>query len=795
MPFTDDAALSERARNLGSFNGMERVLVDIVVDEAHLEVFFFNTNQLAQILASPAPPNQRFPISGGHRLPAGSATGLVQVTAVQPGSTPLSLLLVVKPIGDYSTYTLSVEFANIDPVFSELEFKFRPGCFTNDCAPEWAPAPPPNRDPLIDYLAKDYDSFRHTLITAMKQRVAGWTPTSEADLSVVLIDLISAVGDELSDYQDRVMNEAYLLTARKRVSLARHARLMDYHIYEGNQASTWLLLKGPAQTLAPGFAFFSGDAIHDPDAQIFLSRDPVSIDPRLDALELYTWGDTRPALTAGDTGADIYQPGWTPLQAQQLRDQINQGQLTHLLIQEHLNPSTAILANRVAGRDITKRQLLRLVPGAQLLQDPLDPALNNILRVQWDPRDQLQHDYSFTLTLVDGSKIKDVSLFHGNLVQVFHGAGVQLVFKAPEERLLTPDELHYQVTPEGRWGTLCPLPPDRPLQYRPTAPRGEAATRSTLQVAIWTAANGLDPDWSEASSLVSVGPDDQKFVVETDELGASTIRFGNGINGAQLPESAEVRVFYQTGLGPDGNVGADQITGTAPGPTECWNPFDVTDGEAPEPVEEIVRNAPEAYRARQLRAVTLADYVKRCEELPGVSRAAARYAWTGSWRTVRIAVDPAGTETLTPELAAQVAAWLEAVRLLGEDLEIRPPRFVPLVIDVKLCASPDFWPEDLQFVLEQEFSTGFTPDGRMGFFNPDAWSFGQALHASEIEGRAAKVPGIEHIIDVTLRRWDQPTPGTSRVIEVAANEIVRVHNDPDHMELGSIYFDIRGGRG
>ncbi len=43
-----------------------------------------------------------------------------------------------------------------------------------------------------------------------------------------LIEIISAAADELSDYQDRVMNEAYLATARTRVSIARHARLLEY---------------------------------------------------------------------------------------------------------------------------------------------------------------------------------------------------------------------------------------------------------------------------------------------------------------------------------------------------------------------------------------------------------------------------------------------------------------------------------------------------------------------------------------------------------------------------------------
>jgi hypothetical protein len=192
--------------------------------------------------------------------------------------------------------------------------------------------------------------------------------------------------------------------------------------------------------------------------------------------------------------------------------------------------------------------------------------------------------------------------------------------------------------------------------------------------------------------------------------------------------------------------------------------------------------------------VTLGDYVARAQELPGVSRAAAKYMWTGSWRTVRITIDPVGTELLSPALRQQVADWLEAVRLLGEDLEIRPPEFVPVVIHVALCASADTWPEDLRFVLAQEFGTGYTPDGRLALFNPDEWSFGQTLHASQIEGRLQQIPGVEHVITVSMQRFDAPTPGVPDRIEVGPSEIILVQNDPDQMELGSIDFDIRGGR-
>lgn len=795
MSIADPVALEARARNLGTLNGMRMVLVTLTgPSTAQLDVYFYNTNQLSAIQADPRHPWEIFPLSGGHRVRAGALTGMLRVGAIAAGPTPDSLSLTVTPIGDYSTYTLELRAPGIDPVFSEIPFKFRPGCFTTDCAPDWPVPPPPNRDPAIDYLAKDYDSFRHVLISAMQQRVAGWTPTSEADLSVALLDLFAAVGDELSDYQDRVMNEAYLTTARKRVSLARHARLMDYYIYEGNQATTLMALTVPSSlaTLPAGVAFFAGDTLADPDAVVFLSTSAQYVDARVSDLDLYTWSDTAPALGAGDTSADLAMPDQPTANA--VRDLVRSGQIKQLLIQEHLNPLTEIPVDV----DRTHRQLLHLLAGdtnSEVLQDPLTLAW--MVRVRWDDGDALQRDYCFSIVRKsDGLRVAKVSRFHGNLVAVTQGRAQTVTFRAPGERLLSPGERHYR--PTQRWGTLCALPDEAPLLYRKTAPRGETPTVSTLSIGIFTPATGLDPSWREVSSLVHSDEGSKHYAVETDELGRSVIRFGNGVNGAELPEGAEVRVWYQSGHGLDGNVGADVITGfdttNASLVSACWNPFDVTDGAAHEPPEQIIRNVPEAFRARQLRAVTLADYVARAEELPGVSRAAARYMWTGSWRTVRVTIDPKGGEALTPVLRRQVAEWLEAVRLLGEDLEIRPPDFIPVVIHVSLCAALDTWPEDLHAVLAQEFSTGWTPDGRLAFFHPDNWTFGQALRVSQIEGRLQQIPGVEHVIDITMRRFDAPTPGTTRDLEVGPSEIIQVHNDPDFMELGSIDFDIRGGR-
>ena len=128
----------------------------------------------------------------------------------------------------------------------------------------------------------------------MMQRVPDWQPTSEADLDQVLIDLVAADADELADYQDRVMNEAYFATARKRLSLARYARLMDYHIHEGNQASTWLAVKVQVDhTLPPKFGVWTGDKWNEPDSIIFASETEQKCFTSLNELRVYELGRDR----------------------------------------------------------------------------------------------------------------------------------------------------------------------------------------------------------------------------------------------------------------------------------------------------------------------------------------------------------------------------------------------------------------------------------------------------------------------------------------------------------------------
>ena len=821
----DREVLEERARNLAArnLNGIARLFVTLeppaAPTQAWLDVDFHTARHLADIVTAftgGAAAHTLFPLTGGTRLRAGSATGQVRVDSISAVAGMQRLRLVVAAIGDYSTYQLAVQFAGFDPLLAEIEFKFRPGCFNLNCAGNDAlPAPLPLPD--IDYLAKDFDSFKHVLIAAMQNRVPGWAPTSEADLDLVLIDLLAADADELSDFQDRVMAEATLASARKRVSLARHARLMDYHIHQGNQASGWLaLLLDPgvlSATIIAGFGVWTGLNWQDAGSQIFTTRDDVDCRLALNALSLHSWGGTVTALEVGAAYADLVVPNVlgppNNANAIALRNLLNTGTPRHLLIQQKLNPRTGT----ALGRDPTARQLLQLQADAEAVFDPMAGVAGEwCVRVHWRDEDRLTRRYCFSTQCDLALPLRDVSLFHGNLVRIDHGRPHRTVLRALGAALAISnpfafefqDEAYYENT---LWGTVAALSHAR-LAYRDTAPGGETPPRTSLAVTV----AGFGAPWLEQSDLIESAGDAEHFLVETDELRISRLRFGNGRNGGRLPDAAVVTCRYQVGDGIAGNVGADALSGfdraAHPQIATVWNPFDFGNGRSPEPVAEIIRRVPEAYRTRQLRAVTLEDYAQRAEEIPEVAHAHASYAWTGSWRTVRVAVDPRGTDVLTDSLRLRIAAYLEAVRLIGEDLEVRQATYVPLDIFVRLCAHPDYWPEDLRRALELEFSAGWTADRRPGLFNPDLWTFGQALHVSQIVGRALSVQGAGRVLQVRLRRLyglHGPSLQTITVtsedampvvgkIEVAPSEIIQVANDPNRLETGRLNFEIIGGR-
>src|SRR5215472_8514097 len=151
-----------------------------------------------------------------------------------------------------------------DPCYDEVDFTFKAGCPSYlDCKASVVCPPPEREEPEINYLAKDYSSFRQLILDRLALLLPDWQETHVPDLGVTLVELLAYVGDYLSYYQDAVATEAYLGTARQRISMRRHTRLVDYPMHDGCNARAWLRLEvSEPLELHPGeFFFITG---HDP---------------------------------------------------------------------------------------------------------------------------------------------------------------------------------------------------------------------------------------------------------------------------------------------------------------------------------------------------------------------------------------------------------------------------------------------------------------------------------------------------------------------------------------------------
>ena len=158
--------------------------------------------------------------------------------AVQPARPTSLTRRRSRPPGDFSTYTLRLVAsagdaappAGFDPALgADRVLASRSSArATSTAAPTRRARRRRRTAPAIDYLARDYASFRRLMLDRLAALMPDWRERSPADLGSRWSSCWPYVGDQLSYYQDAVATEAYLGTARRRVSVRRHARLVDY---------------------------------------------------------------------------------------------------------------------------------------------------------------------------------------------------------------------------------------------------------------------------------------------------------------------------------------------------------------------------------------------------------------------------------------------------------------------------------------------------------------------------------------------------------------------------------------
>jgi len=100
---------------------------------------------------------------------------------------------------------------------------------------------------VLDYMARDYDSFLATMYKSIPEKLPEWTDyASPGDFGNALLQLFSHMGDIISYYQDRIANESFLGTARERRSIIQHLRLIGYSLSTAAPAAADLTIMVPA---------------------------------------------------------------------------------------------------------------------------------------------------------------------------------------------------------------------------------------------------------------------------------------------------------------------------------------------------------------------------------------------------------------------------------------------------------------------------------------------------------------------------------------------------------------------
>jgi hypothetical protein len=725
-------------------------------------------------------------------------------------------LLVDRP-GGFGDYRLKLDSSAIDPYFNDVRFSFKAACDSDlDCKAKERECPEDTAvDFPVDYRARDFWSYRQALIDFASQRYPDWQDRVEADVGMMVLELLAAMGDEFAYAQDRLARESTLATATQRRSLRHLARLVDYPLDDGSGAFAWLDVQaGNAGTVDAGTpvcdaqsqVFFEiGKGLRDTPLGLPAVAYPIS--PARNELKPYIWDENDTCLLAGSTTLALTGAHAIDLQPEALIDPAGRW---------------VLLQTKPVSPDRPERRLAVRIVDARDDTDPL--VAQPITRITWDV------PTPFDLDL-------DTLVLHANLLPATSGRTRTQRFRiGPVTSPLDPEpDLPLAVERIGIDSTLCYPDPGTPEDEASRVKFLFSLADSDKTPLVWlpvASAAGIrmrpevelvrdgDGDWSWLDALVgeeTAAPTAKVFTLEDgvfrrvvgfERFGrvtelidyasgeGSTIRFGDGEFGLAPTEGSKFSLRYRLGNGSRMNVAADTLVlfpnGVPPNVASVDNPLAGSGGREPEAAEQIRINAPQAFRAITYRAVQPADYEEIAERLPWVQQAGAAVRWTGSWSTVFVTPDVRDEVGLSAPHRLELEQLIDRVRQAGREAKVMDPRYADIDLEIHLCVAPNAYRGE---VKEAALVALFGAHGGEGFFDPDNFRFGTPLSRAALVAALQAVQGVKAVEGMKVRRrgyfdwrdfieWSLP---------VGVNELVRVANDRELPERGAVKLVMEGG--
>jgi len=835
---------SEALKNSG-LNGID--FLEVSDDQKTLSVHFINP------LIGGALAVENIRIEGGDRIRNVSVYGV----NIGTGDQDKVLTVLVDRPGDFSTYTLRLIKKNsqddqppdgFDVILSAVDFSFKVDCHSDfDCLATRKCPPEPQFQPEINYLAKDYASFKQLMLDRMALLTPQWKERNPADIGIVLVELLAYAGDYLSYQQDAIATEAYLGTARKRISVRRHARLVDYLMHDGCNARVWVQVQVNADMTLPEDTQLITRVDRQPerippDSPSYdqaLAQQPVVFETMHtgmlfqahNELYFYTWDNEQCCLPKGAVSATLRDNSDPDKRLLLCTGDV-------LIMEERLGPNTGMEIDADPAHRHAIR-LTRVYPEAEQLIENGKPVRKPgaietdlltrqpIVKIEWHTDDALpfplcistktdkEHDQKYTT---------DISVAHGNIILADQGK----IIKKEDLGEVQPQKLFKVLLPAGdrcQGRAATPVLPrfnphlsKTPLTYavsydeKNPPPSASATMRSSPGDALpeiidlKSELNGNPANWTRQRDLLSSKPNANDFVVEVENDGTAYLRFGNNssqneyvqAHGLRPDPGTSFKATYRVGNGMGGNVGAEtlaHIISTDQRIDKIRNPLPAQGGFEPESIEQVRQSAPGAFRVQE-RAVTPDDYAMMAKRYPGVQNAVATFRWTGSWHTVFVTIDRLGGLEVDASFKENMRKHLENYRMAGYDMEIDSPIYISLEIEILICVKPDYFRSHVEEALLAVFNNRAMPDGRSGVFHPDNFTFGQTVYLSPLYASAQAVDGVSSIQITTFQRQGIPDSVALNAGKLILGrlEIARLDNDPDFPEHGVFRLNLVGGK-
>ncbi len=749
----------------------------------------------------------------------------VAVESIQWIESDTVLEITTKASGGFENFKLYIDDIRVDDFYNDVLFSFKANCESHlDCKQaEHECFDEDEVDFPIDYQAKDFWSFRRALLDFASLRYQDWQDRAEADAGVMLAEVMSALGDELSFYQDRVAREAYLETATQRRSLRHIARLVDYEIHEGLAASTWLDItvnEAESGSIPAGADVWvesdkSGNVYFEVGRGLAdsINDEAFAVDSAINSLTPHIWDEDVTCLPVGAT--ELYING------------VHKANLPfNDTVDDDIPCRWMVLKTNPENSAITARRQLVCVIDITEHTDPLvdDPGCDtDITRLVWQEAQSLPFEME-----LDTLKVR------GNIIPASAGKQAEVVFvTGAEVGDLVPGLTDLQKADVGR--SVERIGADDTIMHLFTLPSSEEPplcwlgdgakdgvpevylTEVTWDGSNWQNISGGEWEWTRSflGENASQADDEHytledgtwrrvvgyrrvgKEVVHYDYASSDgkTLRFGDDAFG-RIPDNKIFKVHYRLGNGKVGNVAANTLVhfsqGTLSFVASIDNPFPVENGQDAETSEEAKQLAPEAFRAVTYRAVREEDYREAAERLDWVQRAGAQFRWTGSWQTAFVTPDPLGAVNVNETQREALATQIDRFRQAGREAVVSDPVYADIDLKITICVQPHAYPAQ----VESRVMRALTGSGKKtGFFSEDNFTFGTPLRRSQLEATIQQVPGVKAANSITIRRrgYFSWKPLVGLYYPVNTYEVIRLENNPDKPEQGTLQLIMEGG--